>query len=362
MMGIPNKHKTNLSHFGKINYYRVITITIAVGLILLCLDNISYYGMQIFKWDLLLISGVIVFIVAVQMAFKIPAKFDEMLNRLAHRGVIQCTQKELEILKKKLQHSARKLAILMGIFFALSLFLSFFIAFGFNVLDSRTPIMLLEAGGGFIAGTFFGHMCAYGGLGRAIQKQHIQFRIRPMHPDDVGGLQPIGEFYFSQAMVVAIPAFFLAVWLLIMQFGSVRYAYWKTPYAVLLSINIIVEIFVFLAPLLSFHGMMIAQKQKQLEEADELSKEIELAEHQLSEEQDTDKRNLVKDRLSSMIKEYWAIESLPTWPISKKTRKLFKRNNFTLLIPLLIDIIGRTSIGKTSWWQDASGIFERMIK
>ncbi len=318
--------------------------------------------MQILKWDLLLMSGAVVFIVAVQMALKIPAKFDEMLNRLTHRGSLQITLEELKALKINLQHIDKKLSTIMGLFFAFALLFAFFFTFGFPLPGTRLPITVLECGGGFIAGVFFGHMCGYGRLGRLIKKHNITLNIQPGHLDEVGGLKLVGDFYFQQAMVVAMPAFFLAVWLLIMQFGDTRYTAWKTSYAILLSVNIIVEILVFVIPMLSFHKMMLAAKQKQLEEADELSKEITLAEHQLSKELDVNKRDLLKDRLSFMTKEYWDIEKLPTWPISKKTKQHFKKNNFTLLMPLMIDIIGRTSIGKTSWWHDASDIFGKMFK
>jgi hypothetical protein len=242
------------------------------------------------------------------------------------------------------------------------LLLAFFFRFGFPIPAIKVPITVLECTGGFIAGVFFGHMCGYGRLGHLIKMQHITLNMQPGHPDEVGGLKPIGDFYFQQAMVVAMPAVFLAVWLLVMQFGNTRYTHWKTPYAVLLSINIVVQILVFVIPLLSFHRIMVAEKQKQLVKADTLSNEMVLAEHQLSREEDVHKRELIKDRLSFRTKEYWNIEKMPTWPITKRTKELFKRNNFTLLVPLMLEIIGRTSIGKTTWWHGASGLFERVFK
>ncbi len=357
-MGILNKYKINLLRRYKVNYSHVVTIVVVVGLILLCLSNIRFYGMQISQWDLLLMSGAVVFIIAIPMAFKIPAKFDEMLNRLVHRGALENNTKKLENLKTDLQHSARKLAIIMGIVLAISLLLAFIYRFHF----SRILITILETAGGFIAGTLFGYMCGFGRLGLLIRKHHVLLKIQPGHLDDVGGLKPVGEFYFHQAMVVAMPAVFLAVWLLFFQFGFPRYSGWKTLYAIFLSINIVLEILVFVVPLLSFHSMMVTEKQNELEEADKLSKEIAIVEHQLTREQDVQKRELIKDRLSSMTKEYWDIEKLPTWPISKRTKKLFKRNNFTLLMPLVIDIVGRTSVGQTSLWQDISGIVEKIFK
>jgi hypothetical protein len=361
-MGILTKYKINAGRLAKINYYQVITIIVAIGLIWLCLNNMIYYGMQIFKWDLLLISGAIVFIIAVQMAFKIPAKLDEMITRLAHRGTLQSTQANLAALKQNLQHTASNLGAVIGALLAFSLLLAFCFAFGFPMPGARVPITLLEVTGGFIAGAFLGHMCGYGRLGWLIHKHKIIIHIQPGHLDGVAGLKPVGDFYFRQAMIAALPAVFLAAWLLIIQFGHTSYSVWRTPYAVLLSIALVVEILVFVVPLISFHRMMVEEKRKQLEEADELSKEIALAEHELTSEQDVQKRELIKDRLSSMTKEYWNIENLPTWPVAKRTRKLFKRNNFTLLIPLIIDMIGRTNIGKAPWWHGASEIIEKVVK
>ena len=81
---------------------------------------------------------------------------------------------------------------------------------------------------------------------------------------------------------------------------------------------ILIEVLVFLLPLLYFHRVMVAQKKMHLQGADELSQEISLAEHQLTNEQDSRKRELLKDRLSSMTKGYWDIKNLPTWPVAKK--------------------------------------------
>ncbi|MGY2134445.1 hypothetical protein ACW9KT_19610 [Hymenobacter sp. HD11105] len=360
-MEILNKQKSYFSHLGNINYSQLITIVVAVGLILLCIKDISNYGMQVIKWDLLLISGVVVFIVAVHLAFKIPTKFEEMLERLANRRALQISPEELKELKINLQQINKKLALIMGLFFMVSLLLAFCHRFGFPIPASRVPITLLECAGGFIAGVFFGHMCGYGRLGHFIKIQRITVNIQPGHPDEVGGLKPVGDFYFQQAMVVAMPAVFLAVWLLIMQFGNTQYTNWKTSYAVLLGLNIIVEILVFVIPLLSFHRIMVVEKQKKLVDADILSNEMVLAEHQLAKEEDAHKREVIKDRLSGMTKEYWGIEKMPTWPLTKGTKKVFERYNFTLLVPLMIDMVGRTSIGKTTWWQYASDIFEKVF-
>lgn len=347
------KNKSNSQPLRKIDYRQLLTLIVAVGLILLCVDiSLNNY------WDPLLVSGIIVFLIAIQMAFQIQSKFNEMLNRLVHRDTLESNEKKLGVLKADLQNGIRRLSIIIGMLLAVSLLFSFLYRSGTSFI-ARIPITLLESAGGFIAGTLLGQMCGYGRLGSLLKKHHITLKIQPGHLDGVGGLKPVGEFYFNQAMVVAMPAVFLSVWLLLFQFGFAQYSRWKTPYAILLIINVVLEILAFVAPLLSFHKIMTLAKQNELEAADKLSNEIAIAEHQLTKEQDASKRELIKDRLSSMTKEYWSIEKLPTWPISKRTKKLFTRNNLTLLVPLIIDLIGRTSVGQTSWWHDVSRIIEK---
>jgi hypothetical protein len=48
-----------------------------------------------------------------------------------------------------------------------------------------------------------------------------------------------------------------------------------------------------------------------------------------------------------MTKQYWDIENLSTWPVAVQTRRLFKRNNLALLLPLILELLmSNTNLGK----------------
>jgi integrase len=69
-------------------------------------------------------------------------------------------------------------------------------------------------------------------------------------------------------MIVALPALFLAVWLLLLPLPRFQgYRDWRTPYASLLALAIACEMLAFFWPLWSFHREMAKQKHVLLREA-----------------------------------------------------------------------------------------------
>lgn len=105
---------------------------------------------------------------------------------------------------------------------------------------------------------------------------------------------------------------------------------------------------------------MVAQKRKFLQNADQLSREITVVQLQLTTEQDVGSRELLKDRLSLMTQHYWNIEKMPTWPVAVETKRLFKRNNLALLLPLFIALMRKSFQSKT--WQQVIDVMETAIK
>jgi hypothetical protein len=106
---------------------------------------------------------------------------------------------------------------------------------------------------------------------------------------------------------------------------------------------------------------MVTQKKIFLQNADDLSKEINLIEIELTTEQDAGRRELLKDRLSSITNQYWHLENMPTWPLSLKTKRLFRRNNIALATPLIIHLLSKTNLGKAHWWQKAAEMIEKIV-
>lgn len=188
-------------------------------------------------------------------------------------------------------------------------------------------------------------MACYGFLKLMLQRNQIGLKVKPGHLDGVSGLKPIGNFYFFQAMITALPAIFLFVWLLIFPFCSryeewscSQYEDWRRPYLGLLAIAIAYEILAFVLPLWLFHEEMAKQKQALLEEADIWSYKIDEIRNQLAIAKTSEEREILKERLSVLTKRYLDIEQMFTWPVDIQTIIKFASTNATLSIPLFIDL------------------------
>ena len=98
----------------------------------------------------------------------------------------------------------------------------------------------------------------------------------PSRVDGVGRLKPVGEFYYFQAKIAALPAVYLIVWLLIIPaWGPERnYHEWRGPFLGFLAFVLAIEVLSFVVPTWAFHREMAAQKAAQEVEADRLSAEI----------------------------------------------------------------------------------------
>jgi hypothetical protein len=194
-------------------------------------------------------------------------------------------------------------------------------------------------------------MILYGQLGRVLKRRDIRIRVIAWHVDEVGGLKPVGEFFFFQAMVVAIPAVFLAAWWFLIPVGwPERYGYWRQPYLGLLVLALAVELLAFFLPLRYFHKVMISAKRAQTEVADKLSREIaELQERRHSGRASNEPK--VRNRLVEATDQYASIERLPTWPVDIKTRRRFGLNNLGLFLPLVGKLLGETGL-----WKELSNI------
>lgn len=147
------------------------------------------------------------------------------------------------------------------------------------------------------------------------------------------GLKPVGDFYFYQAMVAAMPAMFLAAWVILIP-AIGRYEQWRDPYLGEFMVAIFIEIAAFVVPLLWFHREMLDSKFDLLMEADQLSIEFPAPQTPNPAEQ---ARSVAKDqaKVEWAKGRYESIEALPTWPVDVKTRRRFSVSNLVLLLPLL---------------------------
>jgi hypothetical protein len=156
-------------------------------------------------WDWLLISGWFALITGLLLAHNVPDKLEHMLDRLANREALAVTPEQLHSFKQELETRVQKYWALGGAStVALAILVAFAFAFPGRQVYFKIPLILAEMLGGYIAGCYLGRMACYGTLGSWLKSAGIELRVIPGHPDSVGGLKPIGDLYFYQAMVVAI--------------------------------------------------------------------------------------------------------------------------------------------------------------
>jgi hypothetical protein len=290
-------------------------------------------------WDMLLLSGVATFAIGLWLAGRIKTKMEQDLDHLAARGSINIEPKQLASFKGMLELQAEGWARGIGFVSAIAILLAFVVAFWGRFSGTRIVLITAEVTGGYIAGTFLGRMACYGRLGSLFERHLIDLLVYPDHVDGAAGLKSIGDHYFFQAIVVSIPAVFLAVWWFLIPFWP-RYEYWRDPYLVLLAFAITIEILAFAVPLWWFHKTMRAKKEEALHTADALSQEINELRARLAAKSLTEDKDILTNRLSEKSRQYWAIKTMPTWPVDFKAWRLFGLNNFLLFLPIVSNYIG----------------------
>jgi hypothetical protein len=287
----------------------------ALGLFLLGFCYLEYrrLGLAWTRWDLMLISGVLAFIVALALAQTIPLRMSQTLDRLAKRSVFELSEEALAKLQKRMEERGQLFSKVGAVAVGLAILVAFLAAYR-GIPGYEIPLTVLEVFLGAVAGYYIGQMIAYGTLGQLSVSEKVSVSPKPGHIDRAAGLKPIGDFYFFQAMVVAIPCVYIAAWWFLIPLLP-HYQHWRNPYLGLLAVALLFEILSFLLPMWVFHLIMQHQKVKSLAEADELSKKIAELENRILRAADGRETNDLQKQLDFLREKYWEIEHMPTWPV-----------------------------------------------
>lgn len=317
-----------------------------VTLILLGLFFVSYslwefwrVGSNYGEWDVMLLSGVAAFMVGLWLVAGLPGRLHKTMARLTYRGAFTVGQdavleETLDGFGKMLERRAGIWSRVVALVTAVAILIAFVIAFWNQFSMERIALTIGVVVGAYVAGTFLGRMAGYGQLGSILTKCGIKVTVTPGHVDGAAGLKPVGDFYFFQAMVVAIPAVFLAVWWFLIPIWPHDYAYWRESFVGLLAVAIAIEVFAFLVPLWSFHKSMKTRKQDLQTEADRLCVKIIEIQRKLMDGSSTEEKKELREQLTYITEQFRSIERMPTWPVDMRTRRLFGLNNVLLLTPL----------------------------
>ena len=314
------------------------------GSLLLCCGLFVFlqsvqFGFALHRWDTLLLSGLLAFLLGLRWGGHAPARFHSTVRRLSDRGALVFPGGVEEFLAT-IEHQAATWARLVAFLVATALLGAFLAVLLRTFQPGQLALGVLEVGWAYVAGSVLGRMACYGQLGTLVRKQAIGVRLDPTHVDGAGGLKPVGDYYFFQAMVAAIPALFLGVWWFLIPLWPRDYGAWREVYAGLLLVAIPLELLAFLVPLWSFHQLMEQKKAELLTEADQLSREMSETTTALLKPQADEP--LLQERLVRLRERYWAIETMPTWPVHARIRRRFVVNNLVLCLPLVSDVVQKT--------------------
>ncbi|WP_442505163.1 hypothetical protein SH528x_003940 [Novipirellula sp. SH528] len=223
-----------------------------------------------------------------------------------------------------------------------------------------TPAMTLEIVMEFIAaaivGSYVGRGVYYGFLGTELSRRHCKVNMILGHSDQACGLRPIGDFYFLQALIVALPVAFFAFWAVMMPVWTATWPEthsnfttdWQGVYVVFLVVAILLEFASFVFPLLSFHRQMKQQKQMLLPLADKLSAKLSQLQWKRTLMMTGDDNSEIEKEFDGSsecgdpgqwIEQIGTLESLPTWPIAPSIRNRFAAGNMVFLIPAAFRLV-----------------------
>lgn len=317
---------------------RYLLYVIGFLVLIFCYMEYRRAGLVLIRWDWMLISGLIAFIIALYFARTIPSRMTQTLHRLANRGAFVLDPQNLDFLKARMNDRARFFASIGALFVGLAILVAFMFAYGDRILQ-KLPLTILETSLGLVAGYYIGQMIAYGTMGQLANSENVPIIAQPGHIDRAAGLKPIGDFYFFQAMVVAIPSIFLAVWWFIIPILTPWYLHWRNPYLGLLVIALAFEILSFIIPMWVFHLVLRDQKIEHQVKADKLSNNILLLEEKILAANDAQLIKELQQQLDFQRAKYWEIEQMPTWPVDAMTRRRFTINNIFLFLPFMLDML-----------------------
>lgn len=391
------------------------TIFIVVIILLVLYLPFSYliYG----YWEWLFVSAVLVFFFGLWFATELPERSEKTLDRLMKCGALrlkkqaeddiraQADDSEEDIRKTAEKHLEKNLEKVLEqsakwrIFGAIGGMIAIIVLAYLAVVNSDQLKMVQDNLGqlftnpdkdavrtiglllallcfGFFIGYYFGYAVANGRLVERLQANDIDLVAQPGHPDGVAGFKPIGDLYFFQAMLIALPAAFFVVWWFLIgrvDYLGLYYGPWSSPTLRLFAVVIIVEIIAFILPMWSVHRVMRAQKEGGEEqggivtEAAILSHDIVVTREQVfamhqsivdirqeiaeAEDEATVKARTaelteltaqlaeLKDHLSVKTERYAGMQRMPTWPIDTTTFWTFVLANVGAFLPILLQFL-----------------------
>lgn len=298
-----------------------------IGIVAVYALSIIIDGPSIRDLDHLALSGVTFLILGLWVSMNVQDRMTMAIDQLDKRGGIVGLN-GAENFTKALEKNAFIWTVLITVAIAASFW------FGLKWEDASTKFAVeWTIGGtlfGFIVSLQLGRMVSYSLMNRYLKKEKISIISHPGHPDSLGGIKPLGYYFFFHAILFAIPLFHLGAWsLLIPGWEYWDYSVWRSAYALLFGVTLVLFLICCVWPILGLHEAMRERKATLLASNEPLSASIRELQEKIELTTDFPKKNEMSENLLVMTGHYYQIESMPTWPFNLKTLQ-----SFALKLPL----------------------------
>lgn len=201
-------------------------------------------------------------------------------------------------------------------------------------------LVLLLAGA--VGGLRLGHAVNYGTALNRLRQLGISIRLVPGHPDDAAGLKPFGAFISFQALGATLPAFWLALWLLLIPHGDrVRmipnYTHWVAGFIGILGLALVISLLAFFLPLRSLHQVMLNEKRACIgRNRQAFGQRIQQLYSSGTLSGATNRQLITSRKIENLQNQLFKIESLPEWPLEPMAIVRFLAIVFlTFFVPLV---------------------------
>jgi hypothetical protein len=171
----------------------------------------------------------------------------------------------------------------------------------------------------------------------------FDLKMQPNHPDQSGGLKPLGDLCFTIAFLLLAPAIYLSVWGFVAAFFHVQedsiLLIWSVVFRQWLVALSVGALFVFFQPLYSIHRQMVKSSRAVLAELDGLSQQIEELSLELrtqAAELTPSQGNEKLEAIDLLNKIYQHNSQVPTWPFNSKTLIRFSAGQAVPVLSLVV--------------------------
>ncbi|MEL6573767.1 MAG: hypothetical protein AAFQ64_19105 [Pseudomonadota bacterium] len=295
-------------------------------------------------WDWMLISGLVLFAIAISFVDHMRPSFERCIARLFDRGVLRAGDQDEAALLKTFIIASRRWALVFALIVAAAMVVVWASVLLQTFSYAKLALAAVQVVLGFIAGGYLGEMACYGRLGRAIDAGRVKLHLDPWHVDQAAGIKPVGEYFFFQATFATIPAAYLAIWIWIMPLWD-RYDHWYLPYIGLLCLALVIQALAVFLPLGGFHLEMMQQKRAWQRKLDEEFRDNAEARNAFLDGTNVEGQEELEAVLAHLSKRYAEIEAMPTWPVDRRLWQKFTFRNLFLLSPVLFD----SAVGAVNW-------------